>query len=293
MLKPRPDQAVPLDRPMMKDLCDLVVIRPEHAFGGIGLAELWQFRRLLYWLAWRDIRVRYAHMQVGLVWALLQPAALVVVLSVALGSLARVPSDGGVPYPVFVLVGIVVWTVFSGLVSSVASGLARNAPLLSKVYCSRLAVTLSAAGAPLADIAALFGAVVVAAVAFGVTLQPTALLALGFVLWSGLLGCALGLLFAALSVRFADATAVLPIVLQIGMFASPVMYPASIVPAGIRFIYDLNPIAAILSGARWGLYGGPAPSWYSLAAAAVVTITLCLVALAYFSRIERTLADLL
>jgi len=269
---------------------EVITIRPERRLGGLGLSEAWRFRSLLYWLAWRDVRVRYAQMHAGLFWALLQPAALMLVLAVALGFLARVPSDGA-PYSVFVVVGVAVWTAFSTMTTSLAGGLVRNAPLMAKVYCSRLAVTLSAAGAPLVDVLALFVAVLAAIIGLGVVPSATVLLAPGFFLWAALLGGGVGLWFATLATRYQDAAAALPILLQIGMFASPVMYPGTLVPVDLRPYYDLNPIAAIIAGARWALYGGPAPSALSLVVAGSTTLILWITALFYFNKVERTLAD--
>ncbi|MFN3499782.1 MAG: ABC transporter permease, partial [Pannonibacter indicus] len=201
--------------PNQIQVIDAVEIKP-----GLGLSEAYRFRYLMYWLAWRDIKVRYSQAYMGIFWALLQPLATVAILSVVLGFLARVPSDG-VPYSVFVVCGIVTWTIFSSALNNVSNGLRTNGALLSKIYCSRLSVVLSTMGTPLFDSIFLFSSIVIIVLVQTHALSPLTLLAIPFLLWALVLGAGIGLLFSALSIHYKDVPMVIPIILQIGMFASP------------------------------------------------------------------------
>jgi len=245
---------------------------------------------LLYWLGWRDIKVRYAEAYIGVLWALLQPLAMVSVLSVVLGFLARVPSDG-MPYSVFVICGIAVWTVFSNVVHGVANGLNVNASLLSKIYCSRLAVVASAVGAPLVDAVFLFASVVILTLVQVHWISWWVPVTVLFLIWAVFIGVAVGLWFSALSINYKDVSLALPVILQIGMFASPVIYPPSLVPEHFQFFFELNPFVPIIAGVRWSVYGAQAPGLMGLAIAGVTTIFLLVSALYYFNEAQRLFAD--
>jgi len=273
------------DRELELTVIDAVELQP-----GLGIQEAYKFRYLLFWLAWRDIKVRYSEAHIGIFWALLQPLATVAVLSVVLGLLAGLPSDG-VPYSVFVVCGIVSWTVFSTTVNSVANGLRSNGPLLSKIHCSRLAVVLSAVGGPLFDAIFLYASIIIVVLVQTQSLLPQSALALPFLVWMLILGAGSGVLFAALSINYKDIPMILPIIMQIGMFASPVIYPPSLVPERFQILLELNPVATIISGVRWAMYGAPAPSLQGLTISAGVTLAIVLVALFYFNEVQRAYSD--
>jgi lipopolysaccharide transport system permease protein len=268
-----------------------IVIDAQDCGGRFGLEELWTFRYLLYWLTWRDVKARYAETYVGIFWALLQPVALVAVFSFALGYLGRIPSDGEAPYALFVIGGIVVWSPFVAVATHVSNGLASNASLLSKVYCSRLAVLLSSAGAPALDSLYLFATCLAAVIVFAGTLSPTILLAPLFLFWSVLLGCCIGIWVAALSIHYRDVSLLLPIALQIGIFASPIVYPASLIPPELETWYAANPFVAIVAGMRWSLYGGAAPQMGAIAFGIGITAILGISGLYYFNKVQRSLVD--
>ncbi|WP_082206007.1 ABC transporter permease [Pannonibacter phragmitetus] len=271
--------------PNQIQVIDAVEIKP-----GLGLSEAYRFRYLMYWLAWRDIKVRYSQAYMGIFWALLQPLATVAILSVVLGFLARVPSDG-VPYSVFVVCGIVTWTIFSSALNNVSNGLRTNGALLSKIYCSRLSVVLSTMGTPLFDSIFLFSSIVIIVLVQTHALSPLTLLAIPFLLWALVLGAGIGLLFSALSIHYKDVPMVIPIILQIGMFASPVIYPPSLVPDRFLFLLHLNPVATIISGVRWTIYGAPPPDMPALATSGAVSVAIVLWALYYFNEVQRAYTD--
>lgn len=273
------------DRELEVTVIDAVEHKP-----GLGLKEAYKFRHLLFWLAWRDIKVRYAEAYIGIFWALLQPLATVAILSVVLGLLAGLPSDG-VPYSVFVVCGIVAWTVFSSTVSGVANGLRANGSLLTKIHCSRLAVVLSAVGGPLFDAIFLYASIIVIVLVQTQSLLPQAALALPYLIWMLILGAGSGVLFAALSINYKDIPMILPIVLQIGMFASPVIYAPSLVPERFQILLEISPVATIIGGVRWAVYGAPPPSVQGLLISAAVTVAIVLAALLYFNEVQRAYSD--
>lgn len=266
-------------------IIDAVEIQP-----GFGLSEAYRFRYLMYWLAWRDIKVRYAQAHIGIFWALLQPLATVAILSVVLGILARIPSDG-VPYSIFVVCGIVTWTIFSSALNGVSNSLRVNGALLSKIYCSRLAVVLSSLGGPLFDSIFLYISIVVIVLIQAHALAPLTIMAVPFLLWALVLGASFGLLFSALSIHYKDVPMVIPIILQLGMFASPVIYPPSLVPGEFQFLLHLNPVATIIAGVRWSIYGAPAPDLTALAISGTISLITALVALYYFNDVQRAYTD--
>jgi lipopolysaccharide transport system permease protein len=256
-----------------------------------GLAELWTYRELLYFLVWRDVKVRYKQTILGVGWAVIQPVMAMGVFTIFFGRLAHLPSDD-LPYPVFSLAGLVPWTYFAAAVTSGAGSLASYQHIISKVYFPRLLIPLAAVLTPLIDFAVAF--VVLAAVVAWYGIAPG-----GGILWLPLLlllavatAVAASLWLSALSVRYRDVRYVVPFAMQLWLFATPVAYPASLVPARWRALYGLNPMAGTVEGFRWALAGGPSPGMMTVVSGVAVLFAL-VTGILYFRRAERTFADIM
>jgi len=265
-------------------------IRPGARAMSFTLDEVWHARELLYFLVWRDIKVRYKQTALGIAWSVLQPFLTMIVFTIFFGRLAKMPSDG-VPYPLFSLAALVPWTYFATAASNGAASLVGNQHLIAKVYFPRVLVPLAAVLMPAVDLAVSFGMLVVLMAWYHVV--PTAAIA-ALPLYAGLgilTALAITLWTSALSVRYRDARYVLPFVIQIWLFISPVAYPASMVPARWRLLYALNPMATVVEGFRSSLLGTPGPG--SMAAIAVAVVAAALVAgAAYFRSVEGSIVDL-
>ena len=253
------------------------------------LAELWAYRELLYFFVWRDLKVRYKQTVLGVAWALLQPVASMLVFWLFFGKLAHVPSDG-LPYPLFSLAGLVPWTYFATALTGGSNALVSNQALISRVYFPRLLIPLGAVVTPLVDFAISFVLIAALMAWYGAPVHAT-LLALPLLLLL-LVSAAAAASFwlAALQAQYRDVRYLVPFLTQFWLFVTPVVYPASMVPAKWRALYGLNPLAGIITGIRWTLFGWPMD--VSLVAVSVVAIAAALVSgYLYFSRLERTLAD--
>lgn len=267
------------------------VIQPERRFWSLDLAELWEYRELLLFLAWRDIKVRYKQSLLGASWALLQPLLAMVIFTIFFGRLAKVPSDG-IPYPLFVYAGLVPWTFFANTVSTSGLSFVSNNNLITKVYFPRLIVPVSTVGAMMVDFAIasllLIGMMIYYGVAPGasVAVLPLALALLV------LTAIGVGTLLAALTVWYRDFRYVVPFLMQIWMFGTPVVYPASLVPAKWRWTLALNPMAGIIDAFKASVLGRPV-DLESLGISAAVATVICVVALLYFQRVERRLVDVI
>lgn len=268
----------------------LVVIEPSAAWPGVRWRELWQYRELLYFLAWRDVKVRYKQTVLGVLWAVLQPALTMAVFSLFFGRLAGVPSDG-VPYPLFALVGLVPWQLFAYAVAESGNSLVTNERLLTKVWFPRLLVPSAAVLAGLVDFAVSATLLVAALSVYGVLpgLRLLALPALLLLAVSTALG--VGLWLSALNVQYRDVRYTLPFITQIWLFCTPIAYPASLVPESIRPLLGLNPMAGVVEGFRWSLLGTGSATLPMIVASAVTSAALLISGTRYFRRVEKTFAD--
>ncbi len=265
--------------------------RPTAGRRALDWRELWHYRELVAFLALRDVRVRYKQAAFGMLWAVLQPLAGLVVFTVVFDRLARVPSDG-VPYPLFALVGMTVWTLFSGGVDAATTSLVRNSALVTKVYFPRVAAPLASVLPRLVDFAVALGLLAVLLLATGHLPGPEVLLLPLVVLWAVLLACGVGLALATVQVRFRDAHHALGLLMQLWLYASPVAYPSSLVPAEWRWAYALNPVTGLLDTARWVLLDTPAPGRH-IAISVAVGGLLLLLGVRMFARGERRFADVI
>lgn len=267
-----------------------IVIRPSRGWVPLRIGELWEYRELLYFLVWRDVKVRYKQTALGAAWAIIQPFFAMVVFSVFFGRLAKIPSDG-VPYPIFAFCGLLPWQLFAHALTECGNSLVANERLITKVYFPRLVIPLAAVLAGLVDFGVAFLVLVAMMAYFGivpgmaiVTIPLLLLMALATAL-------AVGLWLSALNVQYRDVRYTIPFLTQFWLFATPVAYPASLVPERWRALVGLNPLAGVVEGFRWALLGtGTAPGTL-MTVSAVVILALLVSGLYYFRRMEKIFAD--
>jgi lipopolysaccharide transport system permease protein len=270
---------------------DVLVIEPTRGWLKINFREIWAYRELLYFLVWRDIKVRYKQTALGAAWAVLQPVMTMIVFSVFFGRLAKVPSDG-IPYPIFAYAALLPWQLFAFALSESANSLVGSQNLIQKVYFPRLVIPIAGVLAGLVDFAIAF--VVLLGMMAYYRIHPTAAILVlpAFIVFAVAAALSVGLWLSALNVQFRDVRYTIPFLTQFWMFATPVAYPSSLVPEKWRALYGLNPMAGVVEGFRWALLGkstNPGPLlWVSVAA----VILLLIGGLAYFRRMEKTFADI-
>jgi len=271
---------------------DEVVIRPRRGLVPLDVAELVRYRDLLWFLVRRDISLRYRQTMLGAAWAVLQPALSMALFALVFGRLLGVPSDG-VPYPVFVYAGLLPWTYFSTALAASGASLVGSSSLVTKVYFPRLFIPLGACFAGLLDL--LVAAVLLAGLMawYGIRPGPSAwlLLPLTALLLAAAAGC--GLWLSALTVEYRDFRFVVPFLLQLWMFATPVIYPVTVVPERFRWILALNPVGGLIEAFRAAALGSQAVSAGRLGASAAVAAAILLGGLYYFRRVERSFADVI
>ena len=268
-----------------------LVIEPTSGWRALKLGELWVYRDLFWLLAWRDVRVRYRQTVLGVGWAVLQPLLTILVFTLIFGRLAKVPSDGA-PYAAFAFSGLLPWTLFSTALGRAASSLVSNAALLSKVYFPRLVLPFGSVLTSLVDFAISLVILLGLLAWYRIVPSPAALLIPVLVAYTLVAAWAIGIWMAALNVRYRDVNFALPFLIQIGLFVSPVVYSASLVPAPFRLVYDLNPMTLVIQGFRWGLLGGAPPSPMMFISIPVVAMIL-VSGVFYFRRTERFFADII
>jgi lipopolysaccharide transport system permease protein len=264
-------------------------IEPSGDRAPLRLDELWAYRELLYFLVWRDVKVRYKQTALGAAWAIIQPLLTMVVFSLFFGRLARVPSEG-IPYPIFAYAALLPWTFFAqGLVQS-ANSLVAGANLIRRVYFPRLVIPLSGVLAGVVDFALAFTVLLGMMVYYGI--RPTAAVVWlpAFFLLAMLSALGVGVWLSALNVQFRDVRYALPFLTQLWLFVTPIAYSSSLLPQPWRTLYGLNPMVGVVEGFRWALLGTnpPAPM---IAVSSLAALALLLSGVAYFRRMERTFAD--
>lgn len=269
----------------------VVVIEPRGAWSLPDLRELWAHRELLFFLTWRDIKVRYKQTVLGAAWALLQPLLTMLIFTFIFGRMARISSDG-MPYPIFAYAGLVPWLFFANAVTNSSNSIVGSSHLITKVYFPRLLIPAAAITAALLDLALAFALLIPMAYYYHVAVGASILLLPVPILLMVLLALAVGLWLSALNVKYRDIRYTIPFVLQIGMFVSPVAYPVSVVPADWHNVFMLNPMAGILGNIRAAIFGLPF-DWIALAVSGAFTLAFLLYATMAFRRMERSFADII
>lgn len=269
-----------------------ILIEPRRGWFNLDLSAIYRYRELLYFLVWRDVKVRYKQAAIGAAWAVLQPLLTMVVFTVIFGYFAKMPSDG-LPYPVFAYVALLPWNYFSQAISRSGVSVVSNAGLISKVYFPRLIVPLAGAVSPLVDFAITF--VILLGMLGWYGIMPTwGILALpAFMVLAMATAVAVCLFLSALNVQYRDVGHAIPFLVQFWMYASPVVYPVSIIPEKWRALYSLNPMVGVIEGFRWALLGKEQPDFGVMAVSALVVVVLLAGGTVYFRRMERTFADVI
>jgi len=268
----------------------MTVIAPSSAWQAFRLGEVWRYRELLYFLAWRDVKVRYKQAVLGVLWALIQPFVRVVVFSLVFGGLAGIDS-GGVPYAVFVYAGLLPWMFFADAVSRSGQSLVAGATILRKAYIPRLVMPLASASAALFDYAISFAVLLGLLVYYGLPWSTSLLLVLPLTLVTLLVALGVGLFASALNAAYRDVQHVIPFLIQIWMFLTPVIYPATAVPLRFRWLILVNPLTGIISAYRAAILGGAVP-WNQLGVSLGIAIALLTAGLAFFRSMDRYFADI-
>jgi len=274
----------------MPDELPLLKIRPSKGWSALNLRDLWHYRELAFFLAWRDIQVRYKQTVLGVAWVVLQPLLTTFVFTIIFGNLARMPSDN-LPYAVFAMAALVPWNFFAGAFARGGTSLVSSASLISKVYFPRLVIPIASVLGGLVDLAIALVVLAALTLFYGVRPGP-ALLALPFFLLLAL-AAALGvsLWLSALNVQYRDVGYLIPFVSQIWFYATPIVYPLSLIPEKWRVWMGLNPMAAVSEGFRWAVLGQAPPSAGLISLSVVVIAALLASGLLVFRRMEKTFAD--
>jgi len=270
---------------------DTYVVRASHGLSSLNLAELWQYRELIYFLAWRDVKVRYKQTIVGVAWVLLQPLAMMAIFYLLFGRLVKIPSDG-MPYPLFVLAALLPWQFFSRVISESTNSLITDQRLITRVYFPRLVVPIATSVAALVDFGLAMCLLVLLMFIFGVVPGMTVFLLPIFILLMLIAALGVGFWLSALNVEYRDVMHAVPFLNQLWFFATPVVYSTTLLPERWRFLYGLNPMTAVVEGFRWCLLGAGQFTLMS-ATSAIVAVILFVTGMIWFRSRERTFVDAL
>lgn len=267
------------------------VIKSEEAGVQLNLSELWYYRELLYFLTLRDVKVRYKQTLMGFAWVIIQPLGTMLIFTLIFNRFVRLDA-GPLPYPLFALSGLLLWLFFANAVTNSTNSLISNTNLITKVYFPRMFIPAASVGAGLVDLSVAFLLLVVMVIYYGLTFTLNLLLLPVVILLMTLLALGVGLLSAALTVKYRDLRHALPFIIQLWMFASPVIYPVSVVPHRWKWLLTVNPVAGIIEGFRAALTGQPF-NWFHVSVAAAITLIVVLFSVYIFRRFEDTFADVI
>jgi len=265
-------------------------IEPSRGWVSLKLRELWEYRELLYFLTWRDIKVRYKQTLLGAAWAIIQPFFTMVVFSLFFGKLAKIPSDG-IPYPIFSYAALVPWTFFANGLNQSANSLVGSANLIKKVYFPRLTIPISTVLSGVVDFALAFAVLLGMMLYYGITPRVQALYLPFFLLLALITALGVGLWLSAMNVQFRDVRYVVPFLTQFWMFATPIAYPSSLLTPTWRVVYGLNPMVGVVEGFRWALLGKGSAPGPMLLVSTLAALVILISGAYYFRRMEKTFAD--
>jgi lipopolysaccharide transport system permease protein len=270
----------------------LKIIRAKHGLVPIDFKELWRYRELFWFLALRDILVRYKQAIIGVAWAVLQPVLTMLVFSVIFGYLAKLPS-GGRPYPILVFTALLPWQFFAHSMSASSQSVVGNAGIIQKVYFPRLVIPASAVISGLIDFCISF--IILIGMMIWYRIMPTGNIIFlpVFIALAFMSALSVGLWLSALNVEFRDVFYVVPFLVQAGQYISPVAYSSSIIPEKFVYVYSLNPMVGVIDGFRWSLLGAAAPNWHSVLISSISVFLIFITGLFYFRKMEKTFADII
>jgi lipopolysaccharide transport system permease protein len=268
-----------------------MVIEPVGKWPGLNLRELWAYRELFYFMVWRDLKIRYQQTVLGVAWAIIQPLVTTLLFTIIFGRLAKVPSDG-IPYPVFALAAMIPWTFFSSSYANASMSLIGSANMISKIYFPRLIIPFTPVLVGLVDFAVAAVLLAIGMLIYGIAPSPVALVLVPYLLVLLLLTTAgVGTLLSAVNLEFRDVKHVVPFLTQLWMYASPVVYPISLIPEQWRLLYAVNPLAGIIEGLRAALFGLPVP-WAVIGVSSLSAIAVFAFGVLHFRRTEPRFADI-
>jgi len=272
-----------------------IVIQPTRRWASLQLRAVWEYRELLYFLVWRDLKVRYKQTVLGVAWIVLQPVVSMVVFSVLFGQLLNVPS-GGVPYPIFAYAALLPWNYFAASLSKSSTSLVGSAHLITKVYFPRLVIPMSGVLSGLVDFGIAFLVLVGLMVYYGIAPTPAAVLLPAFLLLAMLTALGFGLWLSALNVRYRDINYLIPFLVQVWMYLTPVIYDSTLIPERFRFLMGLNPMTGVVEGFRWALLGPQLadthPPGVLFGISTAITLLVLVSGAVFFRITERTFADI-
>ena len=268
----------------------VVIIEPSRSWVSLNLRDLWAYRELLYFLTWRDVKVRYKQTVLGVAWTVLQPLLTMLIFTIFFGKLAGVPSDN-IPYPIFAYAGLLPWTFFSNTVNNSANSVVGSANLITKIYFPRMLIPGGVVVAGLVDFAIAHVMLAALMIYYRVALTINIVMLPGLILLVALLALGIGMWLSALNVKYRDVRFALPLLIQLWMFVSPVIYPSSFLPARWRWVLGLNPLTGIIEGFRSSLFGHPF-NWVTLAISAAITLILLVYSAYAFRQMEKSFADI-
>jgi lipopolysaccharide transport system permease protein len=256
----------------------------------LRLAEVWQYRELLYFFVWRDVKVRYKQTVIGVLWVVIQPLMTMGVFTIFFGRLAKLPSQG-LPYPVFYFAALVPWAYFSSALSSCTNIMVSNQHVITKVFFPRLVLPLAAVCSPLIDFGVGLIVMIALTLSFGIRPSATVLLLPVLILLALFTALAIGLWTSALNALYRDVASIIPFTVQFWMIASPVVYPSSLVPQRWRWLYGINPMVSVIDGFRWALTGHGQPPGPIMLVSAAMVVVLLIGGLIFFQRMEGNVTD--
>lgn len=272
--------------------CPAMRIAPSRGWASLRLRELWDYRELLYFLIWRDVKVRYKQTALGVTWAVLQPFFTMVIFSLFFGGLAKIPSDG-VPYPIFAYAALLPWTFFANGVAQAANSLVTNSNLINKVYFPRLSIPIASVLGGLIDFVPAFAVLLGIMFYYGFYLRVDAFWLPVFLLLSLITSLGVGIGLSALNVHFRDVRYTVPFLLQCWLFATPIAYPSSLLSQPWRTVYAINPMVGVVEGFRWALLGTGSTPGPMIVVSSLAALALLASAALYFRRMERSFADVI
>ncbi|HYJ86797.1 MAG TPA: ABC transporter permease [Pyrinomonadaceae bacterium] len=278
-------------RPSASKAFPTLRIAPSRGWVPLKLPELWEYRELLYFLVWRDIKVRYKQTALGATWAIIQPFFTMVVFSLFFGYLGKIPSDG-IPYPIFSFAALVPWTFFANGLGQSSNSLVGSGVLISKVYFPRLIIPLASIFSGIVDFLVAFVMLLAMMIYFGLGPTLNILWLPLFVTLALITSLGVGLWFSALNVKYRDVRYVVPFITQFWLFATPIAYPSSLLPEPWRTVYGLNPMVGVVEGFRWVLLGTNTAPGPIIAVSASAAVIILISGAFYFRRMEKTFADL-
>lgn len=274
----------------MKDAVETIRIVPTQGWAALRLKELWVYRELLYFLVWRDVKVRYKQTALGAIWAILQPVFTMVVFSLFFGRLGKIPSDG-LPYPLFSFAALVPWTYFSHGLSQASNSLVGSANLIKKVYFPRLSIPIASVASGLIDFALAFLVLLGMMLYYGILPGVKVIVLPLLLLLTLVTSLGVSLWLSALNVHFRDVRHVIPFLTQLWLFATPIAYPSSLLSEPWRTVYSINPMVGVVEGFRWALLGTDTAPGPMIIVSSLAAVAILVSGVFYFRRLEKTFAD--